>query len=352
MQKKVNLIKITLACLWLLFGLNGLGVTLALAQEPEPRPSLPPLGGGDSGDHNGNGDHDSGSTPATGRVSGFVYSYSDRAYVGGVKVVITGGGWQAETITDSRGFYQFSGLGADRGVINLQLPPGASPVVFDWPVQPGGGTGPQVDLGYYWQDQSVLPAIISGQVISQSLNLTVKNQTTTTLDGSFLEITSPVDLELSPAVAASQGEMADYGPYQLRFAAGAIEPAGTVTVTVPLKKISSLAVESDEAHIRVVFTYDQQKTPLLVHISSAQAEALVVLSEKAAKATPLPAPAFLAAPAEEVSPTLISPLPTTGNSLSSTSLVDVMLPILLILGLILAGWYALARENSKSRGRV
>lgn len=350
MQKKVNLTWIAITCLWLLFGLNGWGVTSALAQEPEPRPPLPPIdgsnGGGNGRDHRGNGDHNPGSIPQNGRVSGFVYSYSDRAYMGGIKVVIAGGGWQAETITDSGGFYQFGGLGAGRGIINLQLPPGASPVVFDWPVQLGGGVDLRVNLGYYWQDQSALPAIISGQVTGQSLNLTVKNQTSATLSGSFLEITSPVDLELSPAVTASQGEMADYGPYRLRFAIGAIEPATSIAVNVPLKKISSLSVEPGEAHIRVAFTYDQQRTPLLVHIRSDQAESSAALAANTATATPLPPVSSFIEPADSASPPLISPLPVTGYYLSSTSPAEVILPILLILSLGLAGCYALRTPSS------
>lgn len=345
MQKKVHWLKITLTCLWLLVGLNGLGVALALAQEPEPRPPLPHVNdGNDGGDHHGNGDHSSASVPANGRVSGFVYSYSDRAYVGGVKVVISGDGWQAETLTDSRGFYQFGGLGGGRGVLNLQLPPGASPVVFDWPVQIGGDV--QVDLGYYWQDQSVLPAIISGQVSGQSLTLTVKNQTSTTMQGSFLEITSPVDLELSPAITAGQGEMTDYGPYRLRFALGTLEPAATVTVNVPLKKISRLWVEPEKAHIQVLFTCDQQKTPLLTYINSDQVEPLAAFSKETATATPEPAISALAKPTDSVSSTLVSPLPTTGNYLPSTSPTVIILSILLILGLSLAGWHALTGENS------
>ncbi|NJN92669.1 MAG: hypothetical protein HC875_00595 [Anaerolineales bacterium] len=263
MQKKVNLLKITLMCLWLLVGLNGLGVALALAQEPEPRPPLPPVKGGndDRGDHHGNGDHDSAPTLGNGRVSGFVYSYSDRAYVGGVKVVISGGGWQAETTTDSNGFYQFGGLGIGRGMLNLRLPPGAFPVVFDWPVQIDDGADLQVDLGYYWQDQSVLPAIASGQISGQNLTLNVKNQTSAALQSSILEITSPVDLELSSAVTVSQGKTEVYSPYQLRFIIGTIEPVTSVTVNVPLKKVSGLSSEPEEAHIRAVFTHDQQKPP-------------------------------------------------------------------------------------------
>lgn len=345
MKKKVNLIRIITICLWLLFSLNWLNVSSSLAQEPEPRPPLPPISSG-NGSGGGAGDHDGGESRddtapvrRNGRVSGFVYSYSDRAYMGGIKVVINGGGWQAETITDSRGFYQFGGLGAGRGVINLQLPSGAYPVVFDWPVQLGG-TDLRVDLGYYWQDPSALPASLSGQITDQGLSLEVKNQTSARLQSSFLEITSPVDLQLSPAVTASQGETADYGPYQLRFAVGAIEPAASVTVNVPLEKISNLPVEPDEAHVRVVFTYDQQKTPLLIYIPSDQAKSSPVSAQTTVSVTPPPLSPFVE-PTDSTKPALISPLPVTGNHLPSSSLAEVILPILLIFSLNLAGWYSL-----------
>jgi hypothetical protein len=285
--------------------------------------------------------------PRTGRVSGFVYSYSDYAYVSGVKVVLDGGGWQVETLTDSGGFYQFSGLGAGRGVINLKLPPGATPVVFDWPVQLGGGADLRVDLGYYWQEPSALPILISGQVADQVLNLQIKNQTTGTISGSKLDITSPIDLQLSPAVTASQGETADYGPYQMRFALGTIEPAASVNVKIPLEKISSLTVDPDEAKIQVTFTYDQQKTPLVIKIDSPQPEAAsAVPAQATAAATPLSSSPTLAQPPVPIPTQSISPRPITGQPQESSDLVVLILPILLLLGLGWAGWYSLKKTGS------
>lgn len=343
MMKKFHLTNLILACLCLLLSSTWMGTGSALAQEPEPRPTLPATNGGnggdDDGDHTGNGNHDSAPLPQTGRVSGFVYSYSDYAYVSGVKVLLDGGGWQAETITDSRGFYQFSGLGAGRGVINLQLPPGAQAVVFDWPVQVGNGADLRVDLGYYWQDPSALPVLISGHVAGQVLYLEVKNQTTGKINGGMLEITSPVDQQLSPAVTASQGEIADYGPYRIRFAVGTMEPAANITVNVPLEKIISLSVEPAEANIQAAFTYDQQKTPLVVKIDSNQPDAASVSpSQAVAAATPLPSSPPLAAPPAPTAAKPISPLPTTGNTPQSTGLVGLIPPILLLLILGWVGW--------------
>jgi hypothetical protein len=249
-----------------------------------------------------------------------------------------------ETVTDSGGFYQFTGLGAGRGLVNLRLPPGAYPVVFDWPVQLGGGADLRVDLGYYWQDPSVLPALITGQVAEQTLNLEVKNQTSATLRGGFLEITSPVDLQLSPSVTASQGEMADYSPYQMRFALGAIEPAARVSVNIPLEKISSLSVEPDAAVIRVAFTYDQQKTPLLVNISPGQVEPVATALPQTVVATmPLPPPPPLGQPNNATLLTPLSPLPVTGHASKSTRITELILPILFILGLSLSGCYSLKK---------
>ncbi len=342
MMKKIHLTNLTLVCLGLLLSLTWLGAGSALAQEPEPRPPLPSTNGGNggdgNGDHTGNGNHDSATLPQTGRVSGFVYSYSDYAYVSGVKVVLDGGGWQAETLTDSRGFYQFSGLGAGRGVVNLQLPPGAYPVVFDWPVQVGNGADLRVDLGYYWQEPSALPVLLSGHVASQVLYLEVKNQTTGKINGGMLEITSPVDQQLSPAVTSSQGEIADYGPYRIRLAVGAMEPAASMTVNVPLEEISSLSVEPDEAKIRVAFSYDQQKTPLLVKIDSTQSTASAAPSQDMATTPPPPSSPPLAEPSAPTPTRPISPLPVTGHTSHSTGLAGLILPVLLLLILGWVGW--------------
>jgi hypothetical protein len=350
MNLKIRLIAVILGC-FALFSLSWLASPSALAQEPQPRPPLPPSSGGSGnggGGNHGSGDNDTVTTSRRGRVSGFVYSYSDRAYIGGVKVIIDGGGWQAETLTDSRGYYQFGGLGAGRGVINLQLPPGASPVVFDWPVQLGGGADLRVDLGYYWQDSATLPIIMSGHIASQGLHLEIKNQTRAKISAGMVEINTPVDLQLAPGVSASQGEMMDYSPYRLRFAVGVIEPASVVSLIIPLEKIGSLSVEPNEANIRVAFTYAEQITPILINVRSDQAENDLPMPQIAATSTPSsPTLPSLNAPVS-TAPTLIPALPRTGENQHSTSLTEIILPLLFILGLSLRGWSSLWKANTPS----
>jgi hypothetical protein len=253
-------------------------------------------------------------------VSGFVYDYSKATRQSGITVMIEGGGWQAQTVSDSNGYYQFANLGAGDGVLNLSLPPGAHAVAPNWPVSFGSGADVRVNLGYYWGDNSPVPVRLSSDLKESTLSVQVANHAGETATGGVVDILLPLDVKASPVVQASQGAV-DYSEHRLRVAVGAIPAETGVTVEIPLEPVGTAGFSSrgpgqavplsqpSSAPIRVLFTYDQQTTPQLIAVD-------------------------LGSPVQTL-------MPVTGNGLDTRSLVNLSLPILLVLGLVAAGWWAL-----------
>jgi hypothetical protein len=253
-------------------------------------------------------------------VSGFVYDYSKATRQSGITVMIEGGGWQAQTVSDSNGYYQFANLGAGDGVLNLSLPPGAHAVAPNWPVSFGSGADVRVNLGYYWGDNSPVPVRLSSDLKDSTLTVQVANHAGETATGGVVDVLLPLDVKASPVVQASQGAV-DYSEHRLRVAVGAIPAETGVTVEIPLEPVGTASFSSrgpgqavplsqpPSAPIRVLFTYDQQATPQLIAVD-------------------------LGSPVQTL-------MPVTGNGLDTRSLVTLSLPILLVLGLAAAGWWAL-----------
>jgi hypothetical protein len=300
------------------------GSNNALAQgTPQPTPTNTGGGGGGGGDGDG-GKGESPLGPPGAVVSGFVYDYSKAARQGGVTVMIDGGGWQAQTVSDSNGYYQFVNLGSGSGVLNLGLPPGAHSVAPNWPVSISAGSDIRVDLGYYWGDAPPMPVMLSSTLEDNILVVQVENRTGETVTGGLVDIRLPTNVKALPVVEASQG-IVDYGEYRLRVALGDIVAKTGVTVKVSLEKTekamlnsrgfgqASPLVRSSPTTIWVTFTYDQQITPQSVTVDPEQVT-----------------PASTEAPAEVL-------MPITGGGLTT----NLILPLLLVLVLVAAGGRAL-----------
>jgi hypothetical protein len=283
-------------------------------------------------------------------VSGYVYDYSNRMRQPGIPVILDGGGWRAETVSDSNGLYQFFNLGAGSAVLNLRLPPGTHAVAPDWPVSLGG-VAMRVDLGYYWGDNPPLPVLLSGSLQDSNLLVQVENRTGDPATGGLIDVRLPADMKALPGVQLSQGTL-DYSEHRLRVTVGDI-PAGTkATLTIPVQRAGASLLnrrspgqaaplpQSTTADIQVAFTYDQQITPQLVAIAPDQAASSAAsaapAAQVAATATPLP-PA--AAPTPQAATP--APLPVTGNSPEDNGIVAVALPALLVLIMAAAGWWSL-----------
>jgi hypothetical protein len=306
-----------------LMSLIALPSPTTLAQGP-PTPTNVPL---PTGERPGGGGGEEGPTPAPpgAVVSGFVYDYSSHARQSGITVVIDGGGWQAEAVSDSTGFYQFLNLGAGVGVLNLRLPPDAHPVAPNWPVSFGSGADVSVNLGYYWGDSNPLPVILSANLENSILRVTVENRTAETASGGLVDVVLPAGVQAAANVQSDRGTV-DYSAGRVRVSLGDIPGGAQATVQVMLEKIGTtarslrgpgqaapLAEPRPSSNIQVLFTYDQQITPQL----------LVVEPQTISRAS-----------SESL-------MPVTGSGLSASGIISRILATLLILGLLAAGWRAL-----------
>jgi hypothetical protein len=348
------LVKMFLA-LTLLAGLASLAVSSppgALAQSP-PTPTnittpvtpRPPKGGG--------GGKEAGTPMPPGMmVSGYVYDYSNRMRQSGIPVILDGGGWRAETVSDSNGLYQFFNLGTGSAVLNLRLPPGAHPVAPDWPVSLSG-VNVHVDLGYYWGDNPPLPVLLSGSLQDSNLLVQVENRSNEKTTGGLVDVRLPTDLKALPGIQLSQGTL-DYSERRVRVMVGDIPAGALATLTIPVQRAAASLLNrrgpgqaaplpQSGAAIQIAFTYDQQITPQLVAIalnqaasSMASAGSAAPAAQVAATATPLPP---TATPTSQAATP--APLPITGNSPEDNGIVAVALPALLVLILGAAGWWSL-----------
>ena len=325
-----------------------------LAQSPPtptnittPIPPHPPKGGG-----GGEGDKEAGTPMPPGMtVSGYVYDYSNRMRQPGIPVILDGGGWRAETVSDSNGLYQFFNLGAGSAVLNLRLPPDAHPAAPDWPVSLSG-VNVHVDLGYYWGDNPPLPVLLSGALQDSSLVVQVENRTGEKTTGGLVDVRLPTDMKALPGVQLSQGTL-DYSEHRLRVMVGDIAAGAKATLTIPVQGAGASLLNrrspgqaaplpQSAAKIQIAFTYDQQITPQLVAVAPDQAASVAApAAQAAATSTPLP-PTATSAP-QAATP---APLPVTGNSPGEDSgIVGVLLPALLVLMLGVAGWWSLKAKR-------
>jgi hypothetical protein len=302
-----------------------------LAQGP-PTPtnvvSVTPGPAGEEADENG-----APPPPPGALVSGYVYDYSRAARQPGIPVVIDGGGWQAETVSDSNGYYRFVDLGAGTAVLNLRLPSGAQPVAPNWPVTFGRGAEVRVNLGYYWGDSPPLPVVLSAEVRDSALVARVENHTHETATDGLVDIVLPAGIKALPAVQTSQGTV-DYGERRVRVTWSQLPAGASVTAQVPLQKIGAAMApgrspgraaplnETAANRIRVMFTYNQQITPQLEVVDPGQVTEAGVLKD--------------AEPMAEAAPETFMPI--TGTGAGGDNLALLVLPILLILGLGVAGW--------------
>lgn len=373
MKTFLKRIGLLLLCLLLLQSLAWAGSVLA-QEEPPERPPLPPFeegnGNGGGGDDNDNDDNGAAApqAPGTGAVSGYVWDYSTVLRPGGVTVVLDGGGWKVETVTDSSGYYRFGGLGSGSAVLNLRLPPGAHPVVFDWPVRVGGREV-EVNLGFYWGDGDLLPVTVSGSLQGDSLVAEIHNRMDHSLTGGLLRVLLPADIRGAPSIQASQGFMKSYDSHELEVEVGELAAGKRATVEVPLSPVQvSQSLRQDMPDVKLIFTYDQQQTPIMAAVNPQQlARAQAAPADMAAApAAPPAAPAQSQQPAapparsgqstsgQQAAPTpsagqppdTARPLPETGSyGFTAPGPARLMLAVLTVAGLGLAGlWSARARQ--------
>lgn len=330
-QTKILILMIVLMAILSLLAFPGSG-TMAYTVPATPTN----IGGGDDKDD----DDGEPPPPAGAAVSGYVYNYSTGGREGGIIVVIDGGGWQAQTVTDSNGYYRFNTLGFGKAELNLRLPPGTHPVVYNWPVYLTSGSEARVDLGYYWGDEPPMPVLLTGSLEGEKLTLQVENRSTEMVEESVIEIETPASLRVSPNVQLSRGSVIDFDSHALRLKIDQI-PAGEVVTAVANISAVPGVVSQAEPEVQIMLTYPDQHTPQLLNLQplpAAQVQpAAAQPDEEAAAFSPPPAEAQPTAGAEQEE----SALPTTGANLQSVEWIGVWLGAMLLAGLSLAGWRAI-----------
>ena len=206
---------------------------------PTLRPTATNIGGQPDSDSD---DDDPGPPPLTGNLQGYVYDYSaGGAPQPNVVVVLDGGGWQAETFTDSSGYYQFHGLGAGSAILNLKLPPGTHPLMPDWPVHTANPAGTLINLGYYWGDPPPLPVLLSANPTSVStpanqafsLQLNVRNQSGGPASDPVVDLRLPTAVD-AYTVHISKGQF-DFSEHRIWGYFGELADGETGTMTVGIQ---------------------------------------------------------------------------------------------------------------------
>ncbi len=269
--------------------------------------------------------------PHNAAIAGIVYDYSSGAPAPGVAVILTGGGWGVETVSDSHGNYRFDGLGSGSGVLNLRLPPGAHAVAPDWPVDTRDQTSSHVNLGFYWGDDPPIPVLLAVSAEPQvaavgsqvAITVRVDNRTPETASGGVVDIRLPSALR-AVSVRATQGTV-DFAGLRVRVSLGDLPPGtqATIDLQTTVTKLAALGsrgpglaapLPQAAAVVRTTFTYDQQMTPQAV-LTDIQ----TVPAGSAAPQTPLIAPAAttVAQATPSLAPTVTlrpSPTGSTGGT--------------------------------------
>lgn len=271
----------------------------SLAQRPDHPDANPTTEAGVEG-----GGGEAGPVSTTGMVHGYVLDYSSGAAPqAGIPVILDGGGWQAETVTNSEGYYRFAGLGAGSAALDLRLPPGAQAAAPHWTVRTGNPQPIHTNLGFYWGEVTSLPVTFSAQIETKdpaTLLINVKNQSGGAATGVVIDLKLPSTVTAVNA-GASAGS-ADTSGYRVWAELGDLPTGQSATVTV------KLAFAAEEAAVAwAALSYQEQLTPLRFQINL---PAPTVTVSK----TNVDAPVSAASAAESVAAATVAPAETAKNA--------------------------------------
>ncbi len=200
--------------------------------------------------------------PKTGVVSGYVVDYTGGgAPQAGIPVVLDGGGWSLEAMSDSNGFFQFMGLGDGTARLRLKLPPDAHPVNEDWQVNTAGET---VNMGFRWGD-APLPVVLmidSTEMTARageatSFSVMVKNQS----GGEATNITLKVVLPdgVTPTTAEASTGTAEVSENTVLGTIDTLPTGETATFTIAATAGDGLGDTTLTGEVTLM--YDQQYSP-------------------------------------------------------------------------------------------
>ena len=209
--------------------------------------------------------------PQEGAVWGYVIDYSNGgAPQAGVSVVLDGGGWSAETVSDSNGFYKFAGLGSGEARLRLKLPPEAHAVNENWRIHTGSASQQATNLGFYWGDTPPLPVIASAEASkvaagqTASLKVTVKNQSGGDAHNLLVTVSLPPELTAANPQPANDGTV-DIADHRVTIQLDALPDGEKATFTVAANAADTLPDALSAVDVSLV--YDEQLTPQQISVN-------------------------------------------------------------------------------------
>jgi len=220
--------------------------------------------------------------PRNGTVSGIVFNYSASQPQGGIGVVLDGGGWVQETVSEPDGRYIFQGLGRGPATLRLRLPEDATPVNPDLSVYTGHSLDLNVNLGYYAGDPSPVPVLLTAEYVlvkgvsdRLALSFQVENRGAMDVTGVVVDARLPVGHQIISA-QTSQG-WADAVGLRAQVHLGSLAQGQKASVNLLIHLTSS---EAAEKAVRTTLTYDQQVTSQIVEaVASREAVKMPVTGE-------------------------------------------------------------------------
>lgn len=266
-MKSPILLILSIASLLLLLGwFNEPSISQASPQTtPTLRPTATNVGGSSS--NSGSNDKDDAPAPiSAGGLHGYVYDFSAGGSAApGIAVVLDGGGWQAETVTDSNGYYQFTGLGSSAATLNLRLPAGAHALMPDWPVHTAGPVNNNTNVGFYWGNAPILPVQMAVtpenlQVSADqafSFQVTALNQSGNPASNVFVEARFPASLVILQATA-THGQVS-FSDHYISGRIDTLNQDETGVLTISARFAQNAAPQTEQP--RITLTYAEQLTP-------------------------------------------------------------------------------------------
>ena len=214
--------------------------------------------------------------PRNGTVSGIVFNYTANQPQGGIGVVLEGGGWALETVSEADGSYIFQSLGRGPATLNLRLPEGATAVNPDLSVYTGHNLDLNVNLGYYTGDRSPVPVLLTAEYASVegvsdqlALSFQVENRGTVDITGVVVDARLPAGQQII-SDQVSQG-WADAVGLRAQAHLGNLAKGQKASVNLLINLTSP---EASEKGVRATLTYDQQATSQIVEVVASQLEAV------------------------------------------------------------------------------
>lgn len=302
--------------------------TPTVAATPTVRATPTSIGGNSNDDD----DDDEPVIIQEGTVRGFVIDYSSGGIpLADVPVILDGGGWQAETRTNSEGYYVFAGLGSGEATLNVVPPSGAQATMPDWPVDTTATDPDNTNLGIYYGSTDSLPVVLSltPEIIfiptdqTGAMTVQVENQSGGEANNLRVELVLPAQVSVKTARLENGGVSRSEDGRRLLARIDQLADGNLAELTLELAfdTVNPQAVDG-----YVTLTYNEQLTGQLIPVMFEVGTA----TNTAGASRP-------ANPSTEADSTELIPTTGGGNS-EGIPWPSLLMSILVILGLVYAGY--------------